>query len=133
MAEKYTRWDTQVLQKQLVLAFLAHSSQVPKEAPRVNWQRARLRALMRQSHSLPHFQGSSCQEQGLAGLGDQAWGLQGDLHSGARGPEHPSPGASEPRGGVKTPPRHTYLCTSSMCFYVHSLSLCARLSLLLSL
>ena len=54
MAEKYTRWDTQVLQKQLVLAFLAHSLQVPKEAPRVNWQRARLRALMRQSHSLPH-------------------------------------------------------------------------------
>ena len=59
MAEKYTRWDTQVLQKQLVLAFLVHSSQVPKEAPRVNWQRARLRALMRPSHSLPHFQGSS--------------------------------------------------------------------------
>lgn len=46
MAEKYTRWDTQVLQKQLVLAFLADSSQVPKEAPRVNWQTARLRALM---------------------------------------------------------------------------------------
>ena len=77
-------WDTQVLQKQLVLAFLVDSSQVPKEAPRMNWQMSLAQSpdAGRATHCLTSRDPAG-QEQGLAGLVDQAWGWQGDLHFGA--------------------------------------------------